>query len=152
MTNMETKLSDLELITSVLIEATKNVEEIYFQLPVAGQKPYVSDKMMPHLFERIAPPWAQSEMTITLSLGEFAGRKYDACAISAQEKMKYVAQKSPAATNARSAAASRALVADGNGKNAVAFASVSGTAAVVALRRRSSRLSAYASLYRPPNR
>ena len=84
MTNMETKLSDLELITSVLIEATKNVEEIYFQLPVAGQKPYVSDKMMPHLFERIAPPWAQSEMTITLSLGEFAGRKYDACAISTQ--------------------------------------------------------------------
>jgi hypothetical protein len=117
-----------------------------------AEKPYVSDKMMPHLFERIAPPWAQSEMTITLSLGEFAGRKYDACAISAQEKMKYVAQKSPAATNARSAAASRALVADGNGKNAVAFASVSGTAAVVALRLRSSRLSAYASLYRPPNR
>jgi len=56
------------------------------------------------------------------------------------------------ATNARSATASRALVADGNGKNAVAFASVSGTAAVVALRLRSSRLSAYASLYRPPNR
>jgi hypothetical protein len=38
MTNMETKSSDLELITSVLIEATKNVEEIYFQLPVAGQE------------------------------------------------------------------------------------------------------------------
>jgi len=48
--------------------------------------------------------------------------------------------------------ASRALVADGNGKNAVAFASVSGTAAVVAFRLRSSRLSACTSLFRPPNR
>jgi hypothetical protein len=65
--------------------------------------------------------------------------------------MKRVAQKSSAATNARSAAASRALVADRN-ENAVAFASVSGTAAVVALRLRSSRLSACTSLCRPPNR
>jgi len=46
------------------------------------------------------------------------------------------------ATNTRSAAASRALVADGRRKNAVAFASVSGTAAVVTLRLHSSRLSA----------
>jgi hypothetical protein len=36
--------------------------------------------------------------------------------------------------------------------NAVAFASVSGTAAVVAFRFRSSRLSACTSLFRPPNR
>jgi len=37
-------------------------------------------------------------------------------------------------------------------KNAVAFASVSGTAAVVAFRLRSSRLSACTSLFRLPNR
>ena len=37
-------------------------------------------------------------------------------------------------------------------KNAVAFASVSGTATVVALRLRSSRLSACISLFRSPNR
>jgi hypothetical protein len=37
-------------------------------------------------------------------------------------------------------------------KNAVAFASVSGSAAVVALRLRFSRLSAYTSLFRSPNR
>ena len=55
------------------------------------------------------------------------------------------------ATNARSALASRALVADKN-KNAVAFASVSGTAADVAFRLRSSRLSACTSLFRAPNR
>ena len=71
---------------------------------------------MADLFERIAPSWAQSKKTMTLSLGEFAGKKCEACAISAQGKMKCVAQKSPAATNARSAAASRALVADRNGK------------------------------------
>jgi len=46
------------------------------------------------------------------------------------------------ATNARSAAASRALVADGKNKTQSRCASVSGTAAVVALRLRSSRLSA----------
>jgi hypothetical protein len=56
------------------------------------------------------------------------------------------------ATNARSAAASRALVADGKNKTQSRCASVSGTAAVVALRLRSSRLSAYASLFRSPNR
>jgi len=117
-----------------------------------AEKPHVSDSMMAGLFERIAPSWAQSKKTMTLSLGEFAGKKCEACAISAQGKMKCVAQKSPAATNARSAAASRALIADGNGKNAVAFASVSGTAAVVPFRLRSSRLSACTSLYRPPNR
>jgi len=116
------------------------------------EKSYVSDKMMAHLFGRIAPPGVQSKMITTFSFDDFAGRKCDACAISAQGKMKCVAQKSPAATNARSAAASRALIADGNGKNAVAFASVSGTAAVVPFRLRSSRLSACTSLYRPPNR
>ena len=57
------------------------------------------------------------------------------------------------ATNARSAAASRVLVAGGGGmENAVAFTSVSGTAAVVAFRLRSSRLSACTSLFRSPNR
>jgi len=56
------------------------------------------------------------------------------------------------ATNARSATASRALVADGNRKTQSRCASVSGTAAVVAFRLRSSRLSACTSLYRPPNR
>ena len=79
-----------------------------------AEKPHVSDRMMAHLFERIAPSWAQSKKTMTLSLGEFAGKKCEACAISAPGKMKCVAQKSPAATNARSAAASRALVADRN--------------------------------------
>ena len=68
-----------------------------------AEKPYVSDKMMAHLFERIAPPWAQSKMITTFSFDDFAGRKCDTCAISAQGKMKCVAQKSPAATNARSA-------------------------------------------------
>jgi hypothetical protein len=72
--------------------------------------------MMADSFERIAPSWAQSKMITTFSFDDFAGRKCDACAISAQGKMKCVAQKSSAATNARFAAASRALVADGNGK------------------------------------
>jgi len=67
-------------------------------------------------------------------------------------KMKCVAQMSPATTNARSAAASRALVVDGNGKTQSRCASVSDTAAVVAFRLRSSRLSACTSLCRPPNR
>ena len=116
-----------------------------------AEKPHVSDSMMAGLFERIAPSWAQSKKTMTLSLGEFAGKKCEACAISAQGKMKCVAQKSPAATNARSAAL-HARSSRTEMENAVAFASVSGTAAVVALRLRSSRLSAYASLYRPPNR
>ena len=73
-----------------------------------AEKPYVSDKMMAHLFERIAPPWAQSKMITTFSFDDFAGRKCDTCAISAQGKMKCVAQKSPAATNARSLRFTRA--------------------------------------------
>jgi hypothetical protein len=39
---------------------------------------------MADLFERIAPLWAQSETTMTFSRHKFAGRTYDACAISAQ--------------------------------------------------------------------
>ena len=42
--------------------------------------------MIAHLFEQIAPPWAQSEMTMTLSPHKFDGRKYRACAISAQNE------------------------------------------------------------------
>jgi len=82
----------------------------------------------------------------------FAGRKYRACAISAQS-----GNEAHSANTARHdqrafrcgvtrARRGRRL------ENAVAFASVSGTAAVVALRLRSSRLSAYASLFRSPNR
>jgi len=103
-------------------------------------------------FERIALPWAQSEMTMTLSLGEFAGRKCDACAISAQSKNEV---RSANATRRDQRAFRCGVTRARRGrrmKNAVAFASVSGTAAVVAFRFRSSRLSACASLFRPPNR
>jgi hypothetical protein len=51
-----------------------------------AEKPNVSDKMMAHLFEQIAPPWAQSEMTMTLSLGEFAGRQCGVCSFLEQNE------------------------------------------------------------------
>ena len=117
-----------------------------------AEKPYVSDKMMAHLFERIAPPWAQSKMITTFSFDDFAGRKCDTCAISAQGKMKCVAQKSPRRDQRAFRHGFTRARRGRKWKNAVAFASVSGTAAVVAFRLRSSRLSACTSLCRPPNR
>jgi hypothetical protein len=35
-----------------------------------AEKPHVSDRVMADLFERIAPSWAQSKKTTTLSSGE----------------------------------------------------------------------------------
>jgi hypothetical protein len=51
-----------------------------------AEKPYLSDRMMAHLFERIAPSWAQSETTMIFSRHKFAGRKYDVCSISEQNE------------------------------------------------------------------
>jgi hypothetical protein len=42
--------------------------------------------MIAHLFEQIAPSWAQSEMTMTFSPHKFVGKKCDARAISAQDE------------------------------------------------------------------
>jgi len=49
-------------------------------------KPHVSDRMMADLFERIAPPWAQSKMTMTLSSGESDGKNSGVCAMIAQNE------------------------------------------------------------------
>jgi hypothetical protein len=42
--------------------------------------------MIAHLFEQIAPPWAQSEMTMTFSPLKFVGRKCGVCSISEQNE------------------------------------------------------------------
>jgi hypothetical protein len=104
------------------------------------------------LFEQIAPPWAQSETTMTFSPHKFAGRKYRACAISAQRGNE---THSTNTTRHDQRAFRCGVMRARRGQrleNAVALASVSGTAAVVALRLRFSRLSAYASLFHSPNR
>jgi hypothetical protein len=51
-----------------------------------AEKPYVSDRMMAHLFERIAPPWAQSKMTMTLSSGKPDRQNGGVCAMIAQNE------------------------------------------------------------------
>jgi hypothetical protein len=51
-----------------------------------AEKPHVSDSMMAHLFERIAPSWAQSKMTMTLSSGKFDGKNSEVCAMIAQNE------------------------------------------------------------------
>jgi hypothetical protein len=61
--------------------------------------------MIAHLFEEIAPPWAQSETTMTFSPHKFAGRKCSVCSISEQNKNEVRSAMLPAATSARSAAA-----------------------------------------------
>ena len=117
-----------------------------------AEKPHVSDRMMAHSFEQIAPPWVQSETTMIFSRHKFAGRKYYACAISAQIQNEVrsanVARRDQRAFRHCFTRARRGR----KWKNAVAFASVSGTAAVVTFRLHSSRLSACISLCRPPNR
>jgi hypothetical protein len=82
---------------------------------------------------------------------KFAGIKCDACAISAQGKNE-VLKTNAARRDQRAFRCGFTRARRGRKKNTVAFASVSGTAAVVAFRLRSSRLSAYTSLFRPPNR
>jgi hypothetical protein len=42
--------------------------------------------MMAHLFGRIAPSWAQSKMTMTLSSGKFDGKNSEVCAMIAQNE------------------------------------------------------------------
>ena len=118
----------------------------------SAKNPYVSDRMMAHSFDQIAPLWAQSETTMVFSRHKFAGRKYDACAISTQlENVVHSANVVRRDQRAFRHGFTRARRGR-KWKNAVAFASVSGTAAVVAFRLRSSRLSACTSLCRPPNR
>lgn len=54
-----------------------------------AEKPHVSDSMMADLFERIAPSWAQSEMTMTLSSGESDRKSGGVCAMIAQNEFSF---------------------------------------------------------------
>jgi len=45
--------------------------------------------MMAHLFERIAPSWAQSKKTTTLSFGKFDRKKGGVCAMIAQNEFSF---------------------------------------------------------------
>jgi hypothetical protein len=54
-----------------------------------AEKPHVSDSMMADLFERIAPSWAQSEMTMTLSSGESDRKRGGVCAMIAQNEFSF---------------------------------------------------------------
>jgi hypothetical protein len=117
-----------------------------------AEKPCFSDGMMADLFERIAPVWAQSKMTMTLSSGKSDRKNEGVCAMITQNENEVcsakVARHDQRASHSPVTRARRGR----KWKNAVAFASVSGTAAVVAFRLRSSRLSACTSLFRSPNR
>jgi hypothetical protein len=93
--------------------------------------PYVSDRMMAHLFEQIALPCAQSEMTMTHSLGKCAGRKCGICSNPNKMKMKaHAAPPRPTRVPLRLHARSSRT----ENKTQSRYASVSGTAAGVALR------------------
>jgi hypothetical protein len=52
----------------------------------SAEKPYVSDRMMAHLFERIAPPWAQSKITLALSSGQSDRKNGGFCAMITQNE------------------------------------------------------------------
>jgi hypothetical protein len=54
-----------------------------------AEKPHVSDSMMAHLFERIAPSGAQSKMTMTLSSGKSGRKKGGVCAMIAQNEFSF---------------------------------------------------------------
>jgi hypothetical protein len=54
-----------------------------------AEKPHVSDSMMADLFERIAPPWAQSKMTMTLSSDKSDRINGGVCAMIAQNEFSF---------------------------------------------------------------
>jgi hypothetical protein len=66
-TNMTTKASHLAAVTNALIEATKNVEEIYFQLPVAGrEKPQFRERVYCYeLYHQMRLCWPKVPYRIT---------------------------------------------------------------------------------------
>jgi len=51
-----------------------------------AEKPHVSDSLMADLFERIAPPGAQSKKMTTLSSGESDRKNDGVCAMIAQNE------------------------------------------------------------------
>jgi hypothetical protein len=81
-----------------------------------AEKPRYSASMTGDLFELIAPSWAQSETKMIFSRQKFAGRKYDACAISAQTENEVHSANVARRDERAFRYVSRAHVADGNGE------------------------------------
>ena len=54
-----------------------------------AEKPCVSDRMMAQLFERIAPSWTQSKMTMTLSSGQPDRKNGGVCAMITQNEFSF---------------------------------------------------------------